>query len=174
VLALESLGGGFARRLAERVADQTTPERQVAELQRALLEIHRTDASTKSVARAIALIDDHHGSIPVDVIADRTGASVRTLERLFRDSVGLSPKQLCRIARVRRAVSLLSRERPRWADVAHVCGYSDQAHFIREFKTIIGVAPSVFLEERAKPCSPPPSRTLCRKSSIPPGVDPLA
>jgi AraC-like DNA-binding protein len=41
----------------------------------------------------------------------------------------------------------------RAVDVVHACGYFDQAHFIREFKAVVGVAPSAFLKERERPCS---------------------
>jgi AraC-like DNA-binding protein len=33
---------------------------------------------------------------------------------------------------------------PSWADIAHECGYYDQAHFTKEFKVLTNHAPSIF------------------------------
>lgn len=153
VLSMQAVDQGLARNLMTRVGDQSTPRNQVAALQHALTFAHESGLGEATVRRAIDLIEEHHGSVSIDVVADMTGTSVRSLERQFRDSVGLSPKQFCRIARVRRAAGLLSQGRVRWSEVVHACGYCDQAHFIREFKAIVGVVPSAFLEERKRPCS---------------------
>jgi AraC-like DNA-binding protein len=153
VLSIDLINAGFARELVEKVAGESAPSNQVAALQRAMLQLRNEGVGETTVTRAIRLIDGHHGAIAIDSIAGLTGTSVRNLERVFRETVGLSPKQLCRIARVRRATGLLTRERARSVDVVQSCGYVDQAHFIREFKAIVGVAPIEYLRERRRPCS---------------------
>jgi AraC-like DNA-binding protein len=74
----------------------------------------------------------------------------RRLQRAFDRSVGLSPKVLGRVLRLRQAVRRLeSAGRPlSWAGVAAAAGYADQAHLIREFRALAGVTPAAYVRER--------------------------
>ena len=78
---------------------------------------------------------------PVHEAVQRSGYSHRALIGLFAGAVGLTPK---RYARVRRFHGALRRAVPdaSWADIAADLGYSDQAHFVREFREFAGVTPS--------------------------------
>jgi AraC-like DNA-binding protein len=79
-----------------------------------------------------------------------SGYSHRTLIALFRRSVGLTPKQYCRVLRFQRVLKTVSgADAPSLADVALEAGYSDQAHFSREFRTFAGVSPTGY--RRASP-----------------------
>lgn len=72
-----------------------------------------------------------------------TGYSHRTMITLFRCAVGLAPKQYVRVLRFARALKDLGARRG-LADVAIEAGYSDQAHFSREFRGFAGVTPSEY------------------------------
>ena len=78
--------------------------------------------------------------------------SPRQLERLFDDGVGLAPKRLARITRFQRALAALERAERRGAGTttALACGYADQAHFIRDFKTLAGCPPGAHLLRRTE------------------------
>lgn len=69
------------------------------------------------------------------------GFSLRSLERKFKDYVGLRPKALEEIFRVNRAVKLLP-ETDSLTSLGQELGYYDQSHFIRSFKKITGLNPS--------------------------------
>jgi AraC-like DNA-binding protein len=83
-------------------------------------------------------------------VADQLALSRARFIALFRDEVGLSPKQYCR---VRRFYHVLKRvrgeERPNWAQLALACGYYDQAHLTHEFQQFAGVSPGVFIRDRS-------------------------
>ena len=65
--------------------------------------------------------------------------------RVATDATGLSPKQLCRILRFRRAADLITRmRRGQWAQLAADCGYADQAHLIHEFRAFSGYTPAEY------------------------------
>jgi AraC family transcriptional regulator len=65
--------------------------------------------------------------------------------RLFRNSTGLPPHQFVIARRVERAKELLrERDRPPLAEVATEVGFSDQSHFTRHFKRLVGVTPRHF------------------------------
>ena len=77
----------------------------------------------------------------VTALADDMGMGLRTLQRHFVDHLGISPRQHLRYLRFERARQLLVRRDHRSVDIAMVAGYSDQAHFVREFRRFSGVTP---------------------------------
>jgi transcriptional regulator GlxA family with amidase domain len=88
------------------------------------------------------------GRLPIAEIAGRVGYTRRHLSERFRLATGLTPKQAARIARFEQARHLLSRpERPATARVAASCGYADQAHLSREWRTLAGCTLTTWLEE---------------------------
>jgi AraC-like DNA-binding protein len=69
--------------------------------------------------------------------------TVRSLQRLFADYVGASPKWVMRRARLHEAAERAdSGELVDWAELATDLGYADQAHLTRDFTDTIGVSPT--------------------------------
>ncbi|RIJ77752.1 AraC family transcriptional regulator [Nakamurella silvestris] len=82
----------------------------------------------------------------VEQLATRTGRSVRGLQRLFAEHVGLSPKQVVRRYRLLEAAEAAAAGTPVvWAEVAAELGFADQAHLTREFGKAFGVPPARYL-----------------------------
>ena len=97
------------------------------------------------VDHALALIDVTNGNISIERIAKQVGVSRRHIERLFKDRVGLGVKQLARITRVHNALDMLQQcPEMSGAEIAVECGYSDQAHLIRECQELAGQTPQRF------------------------------
>ena len=83
----------------------------------------------------------------VSDLAARFACSQRTLQRLFREYIGLGPKWLVRRFRLQEAAELLARpDAPPWPVLAAELGYFDQAHFINEFKAVIGRTPLAYAQ----------------------------
>lgn len=72
--------------------------------------------------------------------------SERHLRTLFREAVGVSPKQYARLERVRRVVA--SGRPGSLAHLAAELGYYDQSHLNAEFRAAMGVAPGAFAAGR--------------------------
>ncbi len=87
------------------------------------------------------------GAVRVDDLAAETGWSRRHLLTRFRDQVGLAPKATGRVLRFERASGLVMAGTTSLADVAASCGYSDQPHLVREFRSLAGVTPTLFRAE---------------------------
>lgn len=84
--------------------------------------------------------------VRVEDAAKRFGVDVRTLQRRFRQLVGVSPKWVINRYRMHEAAEVLKQpEPPALAELAMRLGYYDQAHFSREFKAVVGSAPRVFV-----------------------------
>src|SRR5688500_4570712 len=87
------------------------------------------------------------GQVRMTALARETGLSLRQLQRRFEQQVGLSPKQLARLARLQRALAVASRTTATYGRIAAEAGYADHAHFAREFTAIAGVSPRQYFAE---------------------------
>src|SRR5262249_103399 len=100
------------------------------------------------VSAAISCIEETQASIRIEELARRVGLSQSALERRFRRNVGTSPKQLASVFRLKNAIRLRARGHD-FTWIAHAAGYSDQSHFINDFKYVTGLAPSAFFQQSA-------------------------
>jgi AraC family transcriptional regulator len=64
--------------------------------------------------------------------------------RLFKRSLGDSPMRFVAAYRLDQARRQLSRPEARLKDVAHDCGFADQAHLSRAFRQHFGESPSTY------------------------------
>lgn len=103
------------------------------------------DTNVEKINRITDSIEADQGILRVEEVADRSGMSRRTLQRLFERYVGVSPKWVIRRYRLHEAVERLSGgETVNLAGLALDLGYFDQAHFAKDFGTIVGIAPAAY------------------------------
>ena len=81
----------------------------------------------------------------VEQLASGFHCSVRTLQRSFQQYVGLSPKWLIRKYRLHQALTLLEDNEVTTTDLAARLEYTDQSHFIRDFKDMLGLTPHNYM-----------------------------
>ena len=93
---------------------------------------------------------------PVADVATAVGVSHQHLVREFTRWVGLTPRVLARLLRMRGLLDALDVHAPvPWSELAHAWGWFDQAHLIRDFKRHTGVTPTQYLDaQRATPATP--------------------
>jgi AraC-like DNA-binding protein len=100
------------------------------------------DPVAEQVAALVSRITDDPGLRRVDELSAASGMTARTLQRLFADYVGVSPKWVMRRARLHEAAERADSGEPvDWAVLASDLGYADQAHLTRDFTVTIGVPP---------------------------------
>jgi AraC-like DNA-binding protein len=100
---------------------------------------------------AVDAIQRSRGRLSIDRLAEAAGLTRRHLERRFLPAVGVSPKRLARLARFQHALQVLGSDAsPSGADTALACGYADQSHFIRDFRSIAGCSPGEHLLRRGE------------------------
>lgn len=78
---------------------------------------------------------------PISSLADISCLSKRQFERIFLETVGMNPKEYSRIVRFQKAIWMMQNGEQNYAGIAAGCGFSDQSHFIREFKNMSGYTP---------------------------------
>ncbi|MFB4291419.1 DUF6597 domain-containing transcriptional factor [Nonomuraea sp. ATR24] len=101
------------------------------------------DPRAARAAEVVALIAATPAITRVDALARETGLSVRELQRLFAEHVGLGPKRVIRRYRLREATGRMAAGTPPdWSALAADLGYADQAHFTRDFRKLFGETPA--------------------------------
>lgn len=85
-------------------------------------------------------------SIQVGRLAEIACLGKKQFERVFRECVGMNPKGYGRIVRFQHALRMMQLGSRDYADVAYAGGYSDQSHFIHEFRQFSGLTPKRLVE----------------------------
>jgi AraC-like DNA-binding protein len=104
-------------------------------------------AKSIEIAPMLAWLDACDELPRVHSLASRVGMTSRTLERRFRDALGIGPKQHLRFLRVERARRLIEKRGLQGAEIAAAAYFADEAHFIHEFRRITGRTPGAYRRE---------------------------
>ncbi|NBD08328.1 MULTISPECIES: helix-turn-helix domain-containing protein [Corallococcus] len=147
-VALDALWGTSARSLRERLMEASSPLEQVRLLEEHLLHRLRRSFELAPALRASLDAFERPDLTSVAEVNRRTGLSPKRLLALFREEVGLSPKTFWRVRRFRAALRDLDQGALRGAALAAEHGYFDQAHFLREFRSLAGSNPREYLAAR--------------------------
>lgn len=133
--------------LAEQLSECPDRNAQYRLIEQTLLDrLHRSAFKPGPVHALLHQINKAAGAVPVVTLLAGVPLSQRQLERQFKRLVGVSPKQYSRIQRVGRARwQLKQSESVSLLDVAYSSGYFDQAHFIHDFKAVLGMTPGQYL-----------------------------
>lgn len=105
------------------------------------------DPDVDRVATIVDAIAGDRSLLKVDELVARYGLGKRALQRLFSEYVGVSPKWVIGRYRLHEAIDRIADgERVDWATLALDLGYFDQAHFIRDFRTLVGRTPADYAQ----------------------------
>lgn len=95
------------------------------------------------IMNSLASIFSAKGNVEINKLAQDLHISERQLNRIFKQRIGLAPKEFTRIIRFQNALQrVLLSSNVNWSSLAVESGYHDQAHFIGEFKTFAGITPT--------------------------------
>lgn len=125
---------GRAGRLTERLAATAGPRQAQAVLTAAVLDGVRAAPDPA----AEVLVGLARSGLRVGAMAEVVGLTERQLHRRCLAAFGYSAKVLTRVLRFDAAIRM-ARRGTGFAEVAHRCGYADQAHLSREVRALAGV-----------------------------------
>ncbi|MNZ83835.1 transcriptional activator FtrA [compost metagenome] len=102
----------------------------------------KRDVAGERVTSIVDQIKSNPAITKVNRLANEIGANPRTLQRLFHRYIGLGPKWVIQRYRLHEAAEQMDQGIPLdWMNLAQDLGYFDQAHFIKDFKAIVGKSP---------------------------------
>jgi AraC-like DNA-binding protein len=130
-------------RLHERLAGAKDHRQRVRLLEDFLIGQVRSVTVDPLVVASVAWLERSTEPARIDDLSRYIGLSQSALERRFRRVIGISPKKVLSIMRLRRAAGLVAGGR-NLTTAAHAAGYFDQSHFIHDFHRATGTSPHAF------------------------------
>jgi len=110
-------------------------------------QLPEPDPRAEEAADIVARITATPEITRVGALARDLGTSVRQLQRLFAEYVGIGPKWVIRRYRLHEVTQRLAKGSGiDGASLAAELGYADQAHFARDFKEMFGEPPTCYAE----------------------------
>lgn len=153
---------GFVNALAEELTEQELNLLEVTPLaQRFIEEVIKTpllseqikvfnrylaadtlDKTADLTAAVIHTVLQHKGDIRVQQLEQLSGYTTRTIHRQFTQDTGMTPKAFCRIIRCQAALHSINSEQDlSFSELAMELGFTDQSHFLRDFKKLVSTTP---------------------------------
>lgn len=128
--------------IPENLARFETLEKKTAYFLDSVLPCLVRTAPPPAVGLMLKRITETGGTIRIDELAGGLSCSSRHISRLFLAALGCSPKSFCRYARFQTVLAAMERAPGRnSAAFLQKTGYSDRAHFQREFREFTGITP---------------------------------
>jgi AraC-like DNA-binding protein len=153
----ELWGEKKARRLVELLYEAGSVEQKFDILERWLMWIaDRPLDHHPAVVFALQTFGQDPGLFTSEEVAKHVNMSQRRFIELFRDEVGMTPKLFCRVQRFQNVIHAIehkSEAEVDWIDIALSHGYSDQSHFIHDFRGFSGLRPTEYLPLRTNSLS---------------------
>ncbi|SFW59557.1 helix-turn-helix domain-containing protein [Amycolatopsis australiensis] len=143
---LTAVFGPAATAAAESVRTAAVDAQMVGAIDNLLIakQAELTPAA-RQAAEAVESIARDPGITRVAQLCADTGLTTRSVQRLFAEHVGCPPKWAIRIYRLNDAAQRIAAEAdPDYAGLAVRLGYSDQSHFIRDFRAVTGQSPAEY------------------------------
>jgi AraC-like DNA-binding protein len=151
-LAVEDIWGISGARLLQQLSYATGRQEMIALINGFLASNLQTDSVDYLVELGMPLLYRQWSSLSIDTLASTIGLGRRQLERRWRKFSGQSPSETKGLIRFQQAMRrLMLNASVSTTDTALACGYSDQAHFINDFRIRVGHPPQQYLRlARAK------------------------
>ena len=151
-VAITEIFKADGKELEDKVIGANDNTRRIQLIEKFLLskltESKAIDAITKS---CVEVIFQSQGQIGVVELAEKMNINRRHMERKFTSLIGISPKQLARVARLQATLKMLEQKNfTNLTSLAYENGYYDQAHFIKDFKEFTGTSPKSFFSDNLK------------------------
>lgn len=139
------------RQLSERVCGGEDLQEMIRLLDAFFQEkLTRLEEENSFLTFAVRQIYNSNGTVSMDFLTKQVHASRRYVEKVFKEKIGLSPKQYAQIIRVKKTSMYLLDPRFHFniREVADRLNYYDQSHLLKDFKAVMGQSPSLYLQKQ--------------------------
>lgn len=101
--------------------------------------------------KSLEIIYQNGGNVDMTTILNEIDVSERHFRRQFKKIIGISPKQYCKVIQFNAVFEAIQNgQEKKLYDMALKHGYYDHAHFINDFKSVLGQSPQQFLKSEHK------------------------
>ena len=148
-ICLEDVFGVDSADLEKAVLKSDVDELMVEQVENFLLRhVPERDETITRINQIVDHIIADRSITKVDDVVAHFHINKRTLQRLFNQYVGVSPKWVIQRYRLQDALEQLAEgETDDCARMALNLGYFDQAHFIKDFKMLVGKPPVKYTQQ---------------------------
>ncbi|GIO09311.1 AraC family transcriptional regulator [Brevibacillus reuszeri] len=150
VIGLEEVFGVDTARLETEILSQPD-DAAMLRLAEQFLTAHlpERDPNTALIADIVQMIQQDRTILRVEDVVRISGMNKRTMQRMFDRYVGVSPKSVIQRYRLHEAAERMDQGTAgHWLDLSIALGYYDHSHFIRDFRSIVGVSPEEYRQYR--------------------------
>lgn len=147
ILGWEEVDGNGLLDLRERIlGSATAAEKLEVMLGWLISRFDSTKVPSQSYIDLVQLLHDSPYDKIGDVISDYEYSHKHLISN-FNRYIGINPKYYSRIIRFNRLLMAVQKEEKlSWTKIAHEFAYTDQSHFIRDFKHFFGINPSQYIQ----------------------------
>lgn len=140
-ISLSKVLPALQEQMVEAYLQSTTLEMFLAKIDCILLSGGHKDSDIVTMLRK-----KMHPQVSLKEVGNAIGYSERHVQRIFLEQIGCSMKHYQRIQRMNLAIHLLQNAHS-LIQVAQLCGYYDQSHFIHDFIRVCGCTPKAYVEK---------------------------
>lgn len=147
VVKLGEVFGPAGTRLARAIERASVPE-AIALAEAFFQERGAVDPEAKALRALVERAAVERTWVKAEQMAEAAGVTLRTLQRRCREYVGVGPKWVLQRYRLHEANERLKAEpTSSLVGLALELGYVDQAHFVRDFRSVVGVTPGAYAQQ---------------------------
>ncbi|NGP89653.1 hybrid sensor histidine kinase/response regulator transcription factor [Fodinibius halophilus] len=112
-------------------------------------DLESVDQSSQLEQQVSEVIEEHltDSDFTVSQLADEVAIDRSHLSRKLKEEVGVTPAQLIRDIRLKKATHLLREDQYNISEIAYSVGFNSLSYFSRRFKEKYGVSPSAYLDD---------------------------
>lgn len=139
------------RPAATRILGDTRLTEMIGAFEQYLLATFpESDPAGREATALVGEAEQRVDIVRAEQLAAHAGLSLRGLQRLFTEYVGIGPKWVIRRFRLLDATAAAHSGAPvDWSALAHELGFSDQAHLTRSFARVVGTPPATYRRDPA-------------------------
>ena len=143
VIDINDIWGKAAIALSQKIDREKSYLKKLEHIENFLLQ-NLLSPKVSVIDMALQNILANKGIVKVDDLCRNACLSPAQFRKRFNEEVGISPSQYNKIVRVNEALDTIKKNNNSLTDLSYSLGYFDQSHFIKDFKSIVGLSPKKY------------------------------
>ncbi|MCB0536312.1 MAG: helix-turn-helix domain-containing protein [Cyclobacteriaceae bacterium] len=137
-------------KIRERLLEAISLIEKFQVLEKQLLKIYVNKLKENAfVDFAVSTILTTPNQCSIKAISDKVGYSQKHTIKLFKEHVGVTPKEFLKVIRFQKAIQQIENQiSVDWSQIVFDCGFYDQSHFIADFKNFSGFTPTEYMKRK--------------------------